>query len=274
MKNLLVPVEDHHGVSAVLKTAAMAAAPFASRVEGIPLGPDFQIAMDYGIAVTINNHDFRREMETQSQRIFETFSEAHAPNLREGQAAPQFVWNGHGLVTDIQVGSYGRIFDLIVVGRPGPDVHDARHSTLEAALFDSGRPILIAPPVATDRLGEIIVISWNASGETARTISMAMPFLSRASKIHILSVSGAMVAGPGPEQLMSMLKEHGLPVDFQVIDDKSANAGRTILTQAGKLGADLLIKGGYTQSRLRQMIFGGATSQILAEATIPVFMAH
>lgn len=274
MKNILVPVEDHHSIASVLRTAQLAGERFGSRIEGIPLGPDFQIAMDYGIAVTINNHDFRRDMEDQARRIFETFAAELKPSSSSADPALEFAWNANGLVTDIQIGSYGRIFDLVVVGRPGTDVHDARHSTLEAALFDSGRPILIAPPVATDFLGNTIAVSWNASSETARTLSMAMPFLKTAQKIVIISVSGAMVTGPSAELLATTLERQGLPVDLKIVDDTSNNAGRTILSQATKIGADLLIKGGYTQSRLRQMIFGGATSQILAEATIPVFMAH
>ena len=44
--------------------------------------------------------------------------------------------------------------------------------------------------------------------------------------------------------------------------------------EAMAAGADMLVKGGYTQSRVRQMIFGGATSHILANAELPVFMAH
>jgi nucleotide-binding universal stress UspA family protein len=50
--------------------------------------------------------------------------------------------------------------------------------------------------------------------------------------------------------------------------------GETILEQTRQLGGDLLIKGAYTQSRLRQMILGGATSHILAMTNVPVFMAH
>ena len=269
MKTILVPVEDHHGIASVLQTAHLAGARFGSRIEGVPLGPDFQIAMDYGIAVTIDNHDFRRDMEDQAHRIFETFAAAAVPSR-----GSSFVWNGNGLVTDIQVGSYGRICDLVVVGRPGPDVHDARHSTLEAALFDSGRPLLIAPPKPTGTLGEVIVIAWNGSSETARTISLAMPFLKLAQRIVILSVSGAMAAGPPAQLLAATLERHGLPIEVVMVDDGSANAGRTILQQAAAMGADMLVKGGYTQSRLRQMIFGGATNQILAEAMIPVFMAH
>ena len=59
-----------------------------------------------------------------------------------------------------------------------------------------------------------------------------------------------------------------------MISDTTQPAGRIILNRAKALGADLLLKGGYTQSRLRQMVFGGTTSLILAEAELPVFMAH
>ena len=54
----------------------------------------------------------------------------------------------------------------------------------------------------------------------------------------------------------------------------SRTIGETILAQAEELGADLLVKGAYTHTRLRQMIFGGATRHILSESTIPVLFAH
>jgi nucleotide-binding universal stress UspA family protein len=35
-----------------------------------------------------------------------------------------------------------------------------------------------------------------------------------------------------------------------------------------------LVKGAFTRSRLRQLVFGGATSHIMAHAELPVLMAH
>jgi nucleotide-binding universal stress UspA family protein len=205
------------------------------------------------------------------REIFDNFSRSQPQSVESGVT---FAWQGDELATDDTVGSYGRIFDLIVVGRPGLDAGDPRGMTLEAALFESGRPILIAPPRAPGVLGETIVVSWNASTETARTVSFAMPFLKKAKKIVVLSVSSAMSPGPSPDLLARSLERHGLAVSVEIINETVKPAGRTILSRAAALGADLLVKGGYTQSRLRQMIFGGATSQILAEAEIPVFMAH
>ena len=52
------------------------------------------------------------------------------------------------------------------------------------------------------------------------------------------------------------------------------NTGEAVLRAAKAEGCDLLVKGAFTQSRLRQMIFGGTTSHILAKAELPVLMAH
>jgi nucleotide-binding universal stress UspA family protein len=271
MKNVLVPIEDHRHISSVLTTARMIAARFDSRIEGVPLGPDFDalIAANYAIPLPVDDRLLREGIEAQWHKLFTDFWAAQANAERAAVA-----WNGGDLITDTTIGSFARVFDLTVVGRPGSGAGDPRRATLEAVLFDSGRPILIAPPEPPATLGEVIVIAWNASAETARTISFAMPFLKKARRVVVLAVSGAMTPGPSAELLVRALDRHGLPVSLQLVDDPQKPAGHTILAHATALGADLLVKGGYTQSRLRQMVFGGSTSQILTDSLLPVFMAH
>ncbi|PKU23245.1 universal stress protein [Telmatospirillum siberiense] len=270
MKNILVPLEDHRGNPSVFRTAELIAGKFGSRVEVVPLGPDFDalIAAHFAFPIAVGNEKAQRELLTQLRAIFEERNRS----LPAGQA---FAWNGDDLFSDIKIGAYGRVFDLTIVGRPSADPRDPRQATLETVLFESGRPILVAPPQPPKGpIGEVIVIAWNASTETARTVGFAMPFLKGARKVIIVSVNGAMSPGPGPELLAESLKRHGLDVTHEVLSDNSQSAGRLILARVAAEGADLLLKGGYTQSRLRQMVFGGTTSQILAEAEIPVFMAH
>lgn len=146
--------------------------------------------------------------------------------------------------------------------------------TLEAALFESGRPILIAPPTPPSVLGRNVVIAWNASTETARTIALGMPFLLRAERVTILTIEGGTVPGPAGEEVVRSLYRHGIEATATTVSAGRRQIGEAILAESEAIGADLLLKGGYTQSRLRQMIFGGATSYILAEATLPVLMAH
>ena len=83
-------------------------------------------------------------------------------------------------------------------------------SALEAALFESGRPILIAPPAPPDKLGDVVVVAWNGSTETARTIALAMPFLSQAETVVVLSVEEGMVPGPSGAEIAQGLVRNGI----------------------------------------------------------------
>src|ERR1700685_2820483 len=102
----------------------------------------------------------------------------------------------------------------------------------------------------------------------------AMPLLRLADRVTICTVEGATVAGPTGEQMARALKLNGIVAETITLKPAKRGAGETILTKAGELGCDLIIKGAYTQSRLRQMIFGGTTRHILANAKLPVLMAH
>jgi nucleotide-binding universal stress UspA family protein len=277
MKNILVPIEEHDSIASVLETAWRFAQLFEGRIEGIALGPDTGdlIAADFAIAGSIFDEKTRRELVEHARQVFETFMKQHnVPAAAAGAQGVSYGWAGGEMSTDSGIGAYGRVADIVVIGRPGTGRGDPRRATLESVLFEAGRPILIAPRKAPERLGDSIVISWNRSTETARTVGFAMPLLKRARRIVVLTVTGAMSPGPSAEALAKSLQRHGLAVDVVDVDSGSRPAGKVILEQCATLGADLLVKGGYTQSRLRQMIFGGATSEILASAELPVFMAH
>ena len=147
-------------------------------------------------------------------------------------------------------------------------------TALEASLFDSGRPVLMAPPVALKTFGETVLIHWNASTETARCMLFAMPILKKAKRVSLIAVDGAMSPGPSVRDAVGYLAANGIEATDKTVPTGGSRGGEAILAEAASIGADLLIKGAYTQSRLRQMIFGGATSHILAAAELPVFFAH
>ena len=277
MKNILVPVEDHDAMSSVLGAACDVARTFSSRIEGIALGPDTGdlIAADFAIAGSIFDEKTRRSLVESARKLFDaSMARENVSAAGDGTERASHGWAGGEMSTDSGIGAYSRLFDLIVVGRPGSGRGDPRRATLESVLFDSGRPILIVPPKGAVSIGKTAVISWNRSSETARTIAFAMPMLRKAERIVVLTVSGALTPGPPANLLARALQRHGLPVDTVEVDSGSKNAGKVILEKAASLGADLIVKGGYTQSRLRQMIFGGATQEILANTEIPVIMAH
>jgi nucleotide-binding universal stress UspA family protein len=191
-----------------------------------------------------------------------------------GMAGLSSGWRQDGLMEDAFLGAYGRVFDLVVVGRPDGSNGQTRLSTVEAALFETGRPVLIAPTTAPRSLGETAVIAWNRSTETARAVLGSMPLLRKARRIVVLELDDWGVPGPSGSELARSLRMHDLQAEAITVPDPSNRPGETILKEAAALGCDLLVKGAYTQSRLRQMFFGGATSHILSNTTMPVLMAH
>ena len=145
-------------------------------------------------------------------------------------------------------------------------------ATLEAVLFESGRPILMAPPSPPKSLAQTVIIHWNASTEVSRAISMAMPILRKAKRVIVLIVEGNMVPGPAVQDAVSHLRAHDVAATEKTIVTRGQRPGVALLAEAQSQGADLLIKGAYTQNRLRQMIFGGATQHVIAAAELPVLL--
>ena len=277
MKNVLVPVELHSSIDSVFTSALLFARRFDSYIEGMPLGPDLPdlVAFDMPVSWTAADQNTWRELAEESQHRFADFMGAEQVPAHEAQKNNlSWGWAGEAAFGDSHVSSYARIFDLTVLGRPGAERGDARMATAEAALFESGRPVLLAPPKAPSILGDTVVIAWNQSTETARATAFAMPILMKARRVVVLTITEHKVNGPTGEQLAHNLRANGVAAEALERSAKSRSHGDAILENAASVGGDLLVKGAYTQSRLRQMIFGGATSLILSKAAIPVFMSN
>ena len=277
MKNVLVPVELHSSIDSVFTTALLFARRFDSYIEGMPLGPDLPdlVAFDMPVSWTAADQNTWRELADETQRRFTDFMVGEkVPGNETAPGGLSWGWAGDSSFGDSQVASYARIFDVTVLGRPGPERGDARMATAEAALFESGRPVLLAPPRTPVALADTTVIAWNQSIETTRATAFAMPLLKTAKRVIVLTISEHKVEGPTGEQLAHNLRADGVAAEAIERSAKGRSHGDAILENAASLGADLLVKGAYTQSRLRQMIFGGATSLILSKAEIPVFMSN
>ena len=270
MKSILVPVDQSETMASALETGWWFAKLFGGTVEGVALRPAFAeiVAPDPIVAVTIPPADWNETEFCRSVRAqFDAFAAAHAGDA----SGARFRWRGGSAIDDASLGSLGRVYDATVVTRPGN--RGARMTALEAALFDSGRPLLMAPPRQPRSLGETVLIHWNASTETARAIEFAMPILKLAKRVSFIAVEGHISPGPSIQDAIAHLDANGIRATEKTVQSRKG-PGEAILAEAAAVGADLLIKGAYTQSRLRQMIFGGATSHILSAAEIPVFFAH
>jgi nucleotide-binding universal stress UspA family protein len=170
------------------------------------------------------------------------------------------------------IGVIGRAFDMIVMPQPGA-LPKMPESVFETALFDSGRPVLVVPAGFAGTVGRKILFAWNGSTESARAISLAMPFLRRAEEIQVVSVEGSFVPGPSAAEIAQLLALHGLNATGEHIKPGGKTVGQAIVERAYTLGFDMIVKGAYTQSRLRQMIFGGVTRHLILHASMPVLFS-
>jgi nucleotide-binding universal stress UspA family protein len=280
MQTILVPTEQHDLTTSILQSAVLLARRCDSYLEGFALFPAMVeiYALDSEISLPIEVKEHDAEMAKHARDVFEKFMiDQGVPRSRAGEQSPSvaFDWLDAAPDGDAFVGSYGRVFDVIVAGRPRTGrVSRPSMATIEAALFEAGRPVLIAPPSPPQQMGESIMIAWNCSTEQARATALAKPLLRKAKRVVVLTVQGGTVPGPSGEQLARYLQRNGVSCEPMTVNPEGRSTGEAILANAASQKCDLLIKGAYTQSRLRQMIFGGATRHILANANIPVLMAR
>lgn len=170
------------------------------------------------------------------------------------------------------VAQQARLADLTVVPHPDAGEDVSSSDALHAVLFDSGRPVLVAPQVTPTSIGSRVCLAWNGTAESASSVLAAMPWMQHAEGVRILSAEGYQRRGPGAPDLASYLALHGVNADIVMFRSVGGSVGGGLLAAAKDFGCDLLSMGAYSHSRLRQLILGGVTRHVLENATLPVMM--
>ncbi|ABS62365.1 UspA domain protein [Parvibaculum lavamentivorans DS-1] len=284
VRKILVPLAGRPEDDEVLATALSVAADFEAQLVGLFARPDPSEALPYlgdgvsGQVIEDLMQAAREGADQASGRVRAALEKAAAakgiPVAAKG-AEPQLPSARFLDVTgrrDEVVAAHSRLSDLIVFGEG--TTGSAGGSALEAAMMSAGRPVLIAPKKSWSPVGGTVAIGWDESAEAARAVTAAIPFLERAKSVTILCIGGKEL-DPGPgSTLADYLALHGVIADVHLVDAQTRAHGEVLLEQAEKSKTDLLVMGGYSHSRLREFIIGGATQHIRSHATIPVLMAH
>ena len=286
IKTILVPATGSDRDSAVFASALTVARAVAAHLEFLHVRPDaaataVAMASDGGGATMVGGlinrlEEEASEREGKAKQLFQSFCEREELAVQDappGSQAPSAQWLREIGTEPYWVAEYGRTADLLVIGRPGED-EGVSLDTIEGALIDSGRPLLIPPAAPLTVLPETIAIAWKATPQAARALTAASPFLSTAKQVVVLTVAEDRRA---PEEeadrLMAGLRRHGVPVSVRHLRPEAQSAADTLLSAAVEHAA-LLVMGGYGHSRLREWIFGGFTLRVLRGAEVPVLMAH
>jgi nucleotide-binding universal stress UspA family protein len=215
----------------------------------------------------------RVESEQAALAAKQNFDQAAA---QAGVAADSYVFSASTAGGADQFGRMARRFDLSVLMQAEPDSLGVEDLIIEAALFQSGRPVMVVPYIQqgglrTDR----IMVCWDAGRTAARALSDAMPLLARAKTVDVVMVTGEegkrdIIEGADIGQ---HLARHDVNVEVKRIV-ASDNVQTTLLSYAADSSADMIVMGGYGHSRLREFILGGVTREMLQSMTVPCFMSH
>lgn len=287
IQTILALVDGDSGSDTVMRTAIAAGQNFDAYVEMLHVEADPNSALIVpgdglsGGAVEQIMEGIRAGAEerlTAARHLYEKhcvsaglpLSENGADDTEEG-----FTVRFHHLTgeqTD-EIAARGKLFDLIVLAQPGGDGGASEEAALEAALFDTGRPVLVVPPNASPTIGRNVSVAWNGTAESTRAIMAAFPFLEQASEICVIAVD----EDNGPTDLKGLttyLSRHGMQAATRTMPSDGRTVSEILLREAGDEAESLLVMGAYGHSRLRELVLGGATRGVLRDAKVPVLMAH
>ncbi|MTI15838.1 universal stress protein [Rhodobacteraceae bacterium RKSG542] len=192
--------------------------------------------------------------------------------------------NGETRVEEILTGgslegilSQCRLTDLVAITQDNPEQSEPMRSVIiEALLFDTGVPLLVVPHIFDGQFKpKKAVIAWNGSASAARAVHAALPVLKMVDEVSVLIINEYEIDDREPgAAVATYLARHDLEVSVDIINHPQVSISNTILNYISDNGADLLVMGGYGHSRMREMLLGGATREILANMTVPVLMTH
>jgi nucleotide-binding universal stress UspA family protein len=178
------------------------------------------------------------------------------------------------------VAQQARYADLVVIGQQNADWPSGVHRDFERSLpLAVGRPVLVVPYAFERRpVGHRVLIAWNASREAARAVNDALPFLKRASQVHVVAFDPAQAGAAHGEEpgadIALYLTRHGVKVTVSRYVASDLDVGSQLLSRAFDLSVDLIVMGAWGHSRLREFMLGGVTRTLFESMTVPVLMSH
>ncbi|MBA1159080.1 universal stress protein [Microvirga mediterraneensis] len=273
IKQVLVAVDDPGISRHVLSVAAGLAARFSAKLVCLyVIPPMLALPFDEVVQEAAQRAQARA---TQYRALFEGVARAH--DLRTE-------WRlVHGLPNEEAI-VHARYSDLVVIarGNPLPPAPSSFPLWPEHVVLAAGRPVIAVPREGSFAMtGKHILVAWNASREATRAVNDALPLLKAANAVDVLLINpGEAHEGPGGHgeepgaDIAAHLARHDIRSNVHVEGAGKESIGQRIAVRAIELNADLIVAGAFGYPRWREMILGGVTQHLLAEASIPILLSQ
>ncbi|MFL5260545.1 MAG: hypothetical protein ACJ8AS_12390 [Hyphomicrobiales bacterium] len=277
-KTVLVCLDEVNRVDALAAAAIWIGELTGAHVRGLYVIPAAQIYPSTGFeAVPQVFEGHRTYFQDNKDAVRNAFERAMQ---REGLTFDFLAVEGRSPLIADEVVRYGRTSDLVLMHATDPDqVSGVELDFIERVVMAVGRPVLVLPRagVSTLKLDEIIV-GWNGHREAARAVFDALPFLKAANSVRLVWVDpqrdSDLEGGVAGADLAETLARHEVKAIAEGLPSGGIDAGAALLQRATDTGGGILVMGAYGHSRLRELVFGGATRLVLDKMTLPVFMSH
>ena len=191
-----------------------------------------------------------------------------AADCSRGFSASWFEARG---VRSALVARHGKLADWVVLSRPPGGRTTA---SFEAAVFESGRAVLIVPRRMESFTLDTLMIAWNGSPEAVRAIASALPLMNRARRVLLVTSRPGASRKPALSEVADYLALHGVAAETRILECDTATIGETLAGTAQAESVSILVMGAYSTHRVRDLMFGGVTRYLLEHCDLPLLMAH
>lgn len=284
IRTVLVPVRGDGKGEGVLDHALALGKPFNAHIHVVHCRARAEDMLPYSTMITAGMRETilqsalsaAEEEETRVKSLFMEYLSDHEITLIDEPPAPAGLvsasWHEVEGRQPHVVAVRGRLADVIAVAKP--EDGGAGHATLEAALLETGKLVLMCPSKPVTTIGRHVCIGWNGSGESARAASAVMSMMEQAEAVTIFTAPENVEDKLTVDDLVQHLGWHDIQAQVQLLDVGAAEIGSALLEQTVAVGGDVLVMGGYGHSRRRELVMGGVTRHIVEHAEIPVLMIH
>jgi nucleotide-binding universal stress UspA family protein len=276
IKDIIVNLEHKIARDPARDFAITIAETFDTHIAGIAFAyaPDFP-----GYVMLEIPSDIMAQMIAESEKAaLAAIERFEAAARRSLVSAEHRLLKSIGAAAPLTLSTLARRVDLSVFMQSEPNDVD-NDDMIETSLFQSGRPLIVVPYIQKDGLKlDHVVCCWDGSRAAARAINDALPLLAKATTVDLLIVLNEKTDSAGNEirgaEMAKHLARHDVKVQIVTVPAADIDVTSAILSYVADSSGTLIVMGGYGHARLREVILGGVTRDMLKSMTVPVFMSH
>lgn len=276
IKKILVYVDNSPSCTNRIKTAIQLAKSFQAQLTGLYVNDWAQrimmITPEIVPTVAETQHQLWQQQEAEAKKCFETVSD---------HEAFQTHWSSHEGDLINTICHYTHTADLVILSSISDNKkHFVQHADISHGVtLGAGCPVMLLPPeVSTPFACNHIMIAWDMSREAAWAVKAALPFLIKADRVEILTLTPLTLpffeAHNHHEQLLAYLQQHGIQAESHLIDKQKLSVAEALVFHSTDRSIDLIVMGAYGHSRLREVILGGTSKDMLKNPPLSLLMCH